>query len=250
MNVLLVEDDFNMGELVKDALEENNFDITLARDGKEGLSAFIKGSFNIVILDVMMPNMDGFTLAERIKKLNPDIPFMFITAKAETEDRLKGFELGADDYLTKPFSIKELVMRISVIARRIHGSMVADSENSSFVLGELHFNYAKRELGPADKMERISSKEAELLKLFCINPNKIVRRDFLLRNVWGDDDYFSSKSMDVYISRLRKLLRPAPEVQIINIHGTGYRFLVPGTENEEESQATKSNEDGTEPSEN
>jgi DNA-binding response OmpR family regulator len=232
MNILLVEDDFNMGELVKDALTENNFDVTLCRDGKEGLSAFIKGSFNIVILDVMMPNMDGFTLAERLKKLNPDVPFMFITAKTETEDRLKGFELGADDYLTKPFSVKELVMRINVIARRIHGSMVADSDNSFFELGGLNFDYAKRELGPADNMERISSKEAELLKLFCVNPNKVVRRDFLLRNVWGDDDYFSSKSMDVYISRLRKLLRPEPAVQIINIHGTGYRFLVPGKEGE------------------
>lgn len=228
MNILLVEDDFNMGELVKDALEDNNYDVTLCRDGKEGLSAFIKGSFDIVILDVMMPNMDGFTLAERIKKLSTDVPFMFITAKAETEDRIKGFELGADDYLTKPFSIKELVMRISVIARRVHGSMVADAENSTFKLGRLTFDYAKREMGvAADAMERISSKEAELLKLFCLNPNKVVKREFLLRNVWGDDDYFSSKSMDVYISRLRKLLKPEPEVQIINIHGTGYRFLVP-----------------------
>ncbi|MBI1184314.1 response regulator [bacterium] len=232
MNILLVEDDFNMGELVKDALEENNFTVSLCRDGKEGLSTFIKGSFNIVILDVMMPNMDGFTLAERIKKLSPDLPFMFITAKTETEDRLRGFELGADDYLTKPFSIKELVMRINVIARRIHGSMVADSENSHFTLGNLVFDYAKRELGPEGNMERISSKEAELLKLFCLNPNKVVRRDFLLRNVWGDDDYFSSKSMDVYISRIRKLLKSEPEVQIINIHGTGYRFLVPGGDNE------------------
>ena len=237
MNILLVEDDFNMGELVKDALEDNNFDVTLCRDGKEGLSAFIKGSFDIVILDVMMPNMDGFTLAERIKKLSTDIPFMFITAKAETEDRLKGFELGADDYLTKPFSVKELVMRINVIARRIHGSMVADSENSTFKLGQLTFDYAKREMGlSADEMERISSKEAELLKLFCLNPNKVVKREFLLRNVWGDDDYFSSKSMDVYISRLRKLLRPEPEVQIINIHGTGYRFLVPGEEKPAEAE--------------
>lgn len=228
MNILLVEDDFNMGELVKDALEDNNYDVTLCRDGKEGLSAFIKGSFDIVILDVMMPNMDGFTLAERIKKLSTDVPFMFITAKAETEDRIKGFELGADDYLTKPFSVKELVMRISVIARRIHGSMVADSENSTFKLGKLTFDYAKREMGTSpETMERISSKEAELLKLFCLNPNKVVKREFLLRNVWGDDDYFSSKSMDVYISRLRKLLKPEPEVQIINIHGTGYRFLVP-----------------------
>ncbi len=244
MNILLVEDDFNMGELVKDALEENNFDVTLARDGKEGLSAFIKGSFNIVILDVMMPNMDGFTLAERLKKLNPDVPFMFITAKTETEDRLKGFELGADDYLTKPFSVKELVMRINVIARRIHGSMVADSENSFFELGSLNFDYAKRELGPEGKMERISSKEAELLKLFCVNINKVVRRDFLLRNVWGDDDYFSSKSMDVYISRLRKLLRPEPAVQIINIHGTGYRFLVPGKDGEKsEAESEASSEE-------
>lgn len=230
MNILLVEDDFNMGELVKDALQENNFDVTLCRDGKEGLSAFIKGSFNIVILDVMMPVMDGFTLAERLKKLNPDIPFMFMTAKSMTEDRIRGFELGADDYLTKPFSIKELVMRINVIARRIHGSMVADSENSRFPLGALLFDYAKRELGTNGEPGRISSKEAELLKLFCMNPNKVVRRDFLLRNVWGDDDYFSSKSMDVYISRLRKLLKPEPSVQIINIHGTGYRFLVPEPE--------------------
>lgn len=243
MNILLVEDDFNMGELVKDALEDNNYDVTLCRDGKEGLSAFIKGSFDIVILDVMMPNMDGFTLAERIKKLSTDVPFMFITAKAETEDRIKGFELGADDYLTKPFSVKELVMRISVIARRIHGSMVADSENSTFQLGKLTFDYAKREMGPsADTMERISSKEAELLKLFCLNPNKVVKREFLLRNVWGDDDYFSSKSMDVYISRLRKLLKPEPEVQIINIHGTGYRFLVPTAKANTEAQATDSEE--------
>lgn len=233
MNILLVEDDFNMGELVKDALQDNNFDVTLCRDGKEGLSAFIKGSYNIVILDVMMPVMDGFTLAERLKKLNPDIPFMFMTAKSMTEDRIRGFELGADDYLTKPFSVKELVMRINVIARRIHGSMVADSENSRFQLGALLFDYAKRELGKDGEAGRISSKEAELLKLFCMNPNKVVRRDFLLRNVWGDDDYFSSKSMDVYISRLRKLLKPEPGVQIINIHGTGYRFLVPESPSED-----------------
>lgn len=216
-----------MGELVTDALEENNFEVTLCADGKEGLSTFIKGSFDIAILDVMLPNMDGFTLAERIRKLQSDIPFMFLTAKSLPEDKIRGFEIGADDYLTKPFSVKELVMRIGVIARRLQGSMETDAKNSRFQLGELVFNYAKRELGPKGGMSRISSKEAELLKLFCLNPNKVVKREFLLRNVWGDDDYFSSKSMDVYISRLRKLLKPAPEVQIINIHGTGYRFLVP-----------------------
>ncbi|MBI3142032.1 MAG: response regulator transcription factor [Bacteroidetes bacterium] len=227
MNILLVEDDFNMGELVKDALEENNFTVTLCRDGKEGLRAFIKGSFNIVILDVMMPKIDGFSLAEKIRKLNHDIPFMFMTALTETDNKLRGFELGADDYLAKPFSVKELVMRIHVIARRIHGSMVADSENSQFQLGKMRFDYAKRDLEYDGTLVKVSSKESELLKLFCLNPNKIVRRDFLLRHVWGGDDYFSSKSMDVYISRLRKLLKPAPEIQIINIHGAGFRFLVP-----------------------
>lgn len=227
MNILLVEDDFNMGDLIKDALEEHNFTVTLCRDGKEGLSAFIKGSYNIIILDVMMPKIDGFSLAEKIRKLNHDVPFMFITALTETDNRLKGFELGADDYLAKPFSVKELVMRIHVIARRIHGSMVADTENSQFQLGKMRFDYAKRELEYEGTSVKVSSKESELLKLFCLNPNKVVRRDFLLRNVWGNDDYFSSKSMDVYISRLRKLLKSSPELQIINIHGAGFRFLVP-----------------------
>lgn len=228
--ILLVEDDPNMGELVKDALIDNDFDVTLCLDGKEGLSTFIKGSFNICVLDVMMPHMDGFTLAQRIKKLSPETPFMFLTAKNDMEDKMEGYEIGADDYLTKPFSVKELVMRINVIARRLQGNLATTAENSQFDLGSLNFDYAKRELGPKDNMQRISSKEAELLKLFCVNPNKIVRREFLLKNVWGDDDYFSSKSMDVYISRLRKLLKPEPEVQIINIHGTGYRFLIPGSD--------------------
>lgn len=230
LHVLLVEDDPNMGELVKDALEDNEFQVTLCTDGKEGLSTFIKGNFNICVLDVMMPHMDGFTLAQRIKKLSPETPFMFLTAKGDMQDKMEGYEIGADDYLTKPFSIKELVMRINVIARRLHGNLATTSENSQFDLGQLHFDYAKRELGHSDDMHRISSKEAELLKLFCVNANKVVRREFLLRNVWGDDDYFSSKSMDVYISRLRKLLKSEPEVQIINIHGTGYRFLVPNME--------------------
>lgn len=227
LKVLLVEDDPNMGELVKDALEDHDFDVTLCADGKEGLSTFIKGSFNICVLDVMMPNMDGFTLAQRIKKLSPETPFMFLTAKNEMEDKMEGYEIGADDYLTKPFSVKELTMRMGVIARRLHGNLATTTDNSQFELGSLQFDYARRELGSNGQMERISSKEAELLKLFCVNPNKVVRREFLLKNVWGDDDYFSSKSMDVYISRLRKLLKSEPEVQIINIHGTGYRFLVP-----------------------
>ncbi|MCB0736588.1 MAG: response regulator transcription factor [Bacteroidetes bacterium] len=228
--ILLVEDDPNMGELVKDALIDNDFDVTLCLDGKEGLSTFIKGSFNICILDVMMPHMDGFTLAQRIKKLSPETPFMFLTAKNDMEDKMEGYEIGADDYLTKPFSVKELVMRINVISRRLQGNLATTAENSQFELGKLFFDYAKRELGVKNNMQKISSKEAELLKLFCVNPNKIVRREFLLKNVWGDDDYFSSKSMDVYISRLRKLLKSEPEVQIINIHGTGYRFLIPGSD--------------------
>lgn len=232
LNILLVEDDVNMGDMVKDALEESGFSVTLCRDGKDALSTFIKGSFNLCVFDVMLPQMDGFTLSERIRKLQPEIPFMFLTAKTETEDKLKGFELGADDYLIKPFSLKELIMRINVIARRLQSSIVANDETTVFNLGKLVFDYAKRELGTEGKMERISSKEADLLRLFCLNMNKMVRRDVILRTVWGSDDYFSSKSMDVYISRLRKLLKSEDSIQIINIHGTGYRFLVPNAEDE------------------
>lgn len=224
--LLLVEDDNNMGYLVKEMLENNEYEVDLCRDGKEALNHFIKNSYSLCLIDVMLPHLDGYTLAQRIKKLNPETPFMFLTAKSLTDDKIKGFELGADDYLTKPFSVKELKYRVDAIIRRAHGVGEGIDQNT-FQLGIITFHYPKRALEVNGETQGISSKEAELLKHFCLHLNQFVSRGHLLKNVWGDDDYFSSKSMDVYISRLRKLLKKDENVQIINIHGKGYRLLAP-----------------------
>ena len=219
MKVLLVEDDENMGELIKDALEENNFDVKLCRDGKEGLSAYIKGSYNIILLDVMMPNMDGFTLAERIKKLNPDVPFMFITAKAEAEDRIKGFEIGADDYLTKPLEIEELMCRISALTLR---GQRKDINNVSY--GALQLDKANSCLTANDTSLNLNNLQYNLMNSLMCRAPKTVNRQTLAEDIWGNEPP-ENDVLRTHIYQLRKLIASTiPQLTIDTEHGRGYRL--------------------------
>ena len=220
VRILLCEDDENLGMLLREYLEAKGYDAELCIDGEEGYNAFQEGTYDLCILDVMMPKMDGFTLASKIRDINPDIPFMFLTAKTMRDDVKAGFELGADDYITKPFSMEEVVFRIEAILRRARGKKNRDV--SSFPIGKYTFDSQKQLLTIGNKQEKLTTKEAELLKLLCNKLNELLPRDYALRTIWIDDNYFNARSMDVYITKLRKHLKDDPNVEILNVHGKGY----------------------------
>lgn len=219
-NILLVEDDVNLGKILKDFLEMEGFLITLARDGEEGFEEFSKSGFNLCLLDVMLPKMDGFSLGQRIRKINQNIPIIFLTAKSLKEDKLKGFDLGADDYITKPFDEEELVRRIKAVLRR------SNLENSTvemqFKLGNFEYNHINLTLTIKGKESRITQKEGEVLFLLLQSKNNVLRREDILVKVWGENDYFMGRSLDVFITKLRKHLKPDPQVKIENVHGVGF----------------------------
>ena len=225
IKILLCEDDENLGTLLHEYLQSKGYDADLKPDGEEGYVAFTQNTYDICILDVMMPKKDGFSLAIDIRNLNPNIPIIFLTAKITKEDVLQGFKLGADDYLTKPFSMEELLYRIESIMRRIHGKK--DKYLAEFNLGNFIFNSQKQTLTIDDKVIRITTKETELLTLLATNANNVLERNYALKTIWVDDNYFNARSMDVYITKLRKLLKDDPNVSIINIHGKGYKLIVP-----------------------
>ena len=230
VKILLCEDDENLGMLLREYLQAKGFVAELCSDGEAGFKAFLKTKFDICVLDVMMPKKDGCTLAQEIRSANTDVPIIFLTAKTLKEDILEGFKLGADDYITKPFSMEELVFRIEAILRRTKGKK--SRESTVYHLGEFTFDTQKQLLQIGEKQTKLTTKENELLALLCSHSNEILQRDFALKTIWIDDNYFNARSMDVYITKLRKHLKDDPQIEIINIHGKGYKLITPEAEEE------------------
>ena len=225
LRILLCEDDENLGMLLREYLQAKNFETELCPDGEAGYKAFLKGNFDLCVLDVMMPKKDGFALAKDIRQNNSDIPIIFLTAKTLKEDVLDGFKIGADDYITKPFSMEDLVFRIEAILRRVKGKKNRD--RTSYKIGSFTFDTQKQILSRGEKQTKLTTKESELLSLLCAHANEILQRDFALKTIWIDDNYFNARSMDVYITKLRKHLKEDESVEIINIHGKGYKLITP-----------------------
>jgi DNA-binding response OmpR family regulator len=223
--LLLAEDDENLGLLLKEYLVAKGYDANLYPDGEAAYKGFMREHYDICILDIMMPKKDGFTLAKDIRIVNPDIPVIFLTAKNMKEDVLEGFKLGADDYITKPFSMEELIMRIEAILRRTSQESLSNAQ-PVFNLGRYIFDTRKQTLALGDEVVKLTTKESDLLKLLCQNANKILERNYALRSIWIDDNYFNARSMDVYITKLRKHLKDEPTVEIINVHGKGYKLIM------------------------
>lgn len=223
--ILLVEDDPNLGFVIKDNLGMKGYEVTLRSNGDDGLSAFSEKEFDLCILDVMMPKKDGFTLAQQIREKNQQIPILFVTAKSMLEDKIAGFQSGGDDYLIKPFSIEELCLRIEVFLRRSNSQ-----PKEEFTLGDLRFDCHNFTLHHSTGEKTLTQKEAEVLKLLCQNKDRVLKREEILKAVWGNDDYFLGRSMDVFISKLRKYLKEDPRVQIVNYHGVGFRLEVNQTQ--------------------
>ena len=224
VNILLAEDDPNLGQLLKNYLNAREYETTLVTDGAQAMKVFRKEKFNICLLDVMMPELDGFTVARGIREIDPHIPVIFLTAKNLKQDVIEGFKSGADDYLTKPFSMEELIYRIEAILRR---SSKRPSENAAEVysIGRFTFDVAKQLLTWQDQSRKLTTKESELLELLCRHRNEVLERNFALKSIWIDDNYFNARSMDVYITKLRKYLSRDETVEILNIHGKGYKLL-------------------------
>ena len=226
IKVLLVEDDPNLGNLLKEYLDAKGYSTVLATDGKKGYDVFSKDKFAICILDVMMPIKDGFTLAKEIRALDTNVPIVFLTAKSMKEDAIEGFSVGADDYITKPFSMEELLVRMKAILRRTENKTSVNSEQTEFKIGKYKFDYKRQTLEIKGVQQKLTTKESDLLKMLCLNINGILDRNFALKSVWGDDNYFSGRSMDVYIAKLRKYLREDSSIELVNIHGKGFKLLV------------------------
>jgi len=225
IKVLLVEDDPNLGSLLKEYLDAKGYSTVLAVNGKQGYDVFSKDKFGICILDVMMPIKDGFTLAKEIRAIDINIPIVFLTAKSMKEDALEGFTIGADDYITKPFSMEELLMRIKAILRRTDNKSVKNTDQEEFEIGKYKFDYKHQVLDLNGAQHKLTTKEAELLKLLCMHENDVLDRNFALKSIWNDDNYFNGRSMDVYIAKLRKYLKEDTAVELINVHGKGFKLL-------------------------
>ena len=228
IKIMLCEDDENLGMLLREYLQAKGFSAELYPDGEAGYRAFMKQKYDICILDVMMPKKDGFTLAQEIRQANADVPIIFLTAKQLKEDILEGFKIGADDYITKPFSMEELVFRVEAILRRVRGKK--NKESSVYRVGNFTFDTQKQLLTIGDKQTKLTTKESELRARLCSHANESLQRDFALKTIWIDDNYFNARSMDVYITKLRKHLKDDPQIEIINIHGKGYKLIIPNEE--------------------
>jgi two-component system OmpR family response regulator len=222
--ILLVEDDESLGLLLKQYLNAKGYPTELETDGSSGYKAFMRNQFDLCIFDVMMPVMDGFTLAKEVRSLNSDMPIIFLTAKSQKEDVMEGFRLGADDYLTKPFNMEELLARIEAILRRMKKDV--DTNQKVFKIGKYLFDAEKQHIVLGENQTKLTTKEADLLKLLCLHSNRMLDRSFALKSIWRDDSYYNARSMDVYITKLRKLLKDDPTIEIINVHGKGFKLLV------------------------
>ncbi len=223
--ILLCEDDTNLGLVLKNYLELNEYQVVLERDGRLGLAAFQREKFDLCLLDVMMPNMDGFALAESIRDINPDVPLFFLSAKTMKEDVIQGYKLGADDYITKPFDSEVLLHKIKAIIKR-NEETHREELHAEFDLGQYHFNPRLRELTINGKVQVLSPKENDLLKMLAEHKNDLLTREAALKRIWGSDTYFNGRSMDVYIAKLRKYLKEDEKIEIVNIHGNGFRLVV------------------------
>jgi DNA-binding response OmpR family regulator len=224
--ILLAEDDANLGFVIKDNLEVGEYLVELYTDGEMALIAFGRGNFDLCILDVMMPKRDGFSVAQTIRQTNQEVPIIFLTAKSLKEDKLKGFQLGGDDYITKPFSIEELLMRVEAILKRTRKEGRPSQINEAFTVGKFTFDFKNQLIKFQNQQQTLTQREAELLRLLCLNKNQIVERDTILNLIWGDDSYFTGRSLDVFISRLRKYLKPDPNIEIVNIHSVGFKLQI------------------------
>lgn len=225
IKLLLAEDDPNLGILLKEYLLIKGYDVTLCLDGEEAWDFFNKAEFDFCILDVMMPKLDGFSLARNIRQVNEEVPIVFLTAKSMKEDKVEGFKIGADDYLTKPFSMEELQLRIDAILRRYRSGVKVKKEQNEFEFGIFHFDHKLQVLKFEDGEIRLTSKESDLLKMLCENINDVMEREDALKRIWRESNYFTARSMDVYITKLRKYLKVDPSLEIKNIHGKGYRLI-------------------------
>lgn len=226
VKILLVEDDPNLGQILNEYLQLKGFETTHCTDGEQGFEAFNNQKFDFCILDVMMPKKDGFTLAKEIREIDKTIPLIFLTAKSMKEDTIEGLKIGADDYLTKPFSMEELLLRVSAILRRsTNGNSQPVSGQNRFELGSLTFNYDKSTLDRPTGSVKLTSRENELLKMFCDNLNQTLDRNVALKAIWKDDTYFNARSMDVYIAKLRKYLKEEEGVHILTVHGQGFKLV-------------------------
>jgi len=224
VKILLCEDDENLGMLLREYLQTKGYDADLQPDGEAGYKAFSRNKYDLCVFDVMMPKKDGFALAADVRAMNSEVPIIFLTAKSMKEDILQGFKLGADDYLSKPFSMEELIFRIEAILRRTLGE--ADNTQVVFKLGRFTFDARKQTLSDANDSTKLTTKESELLRLLCVNANKVLERNYALKTIWVDDNYFNARSMDVYITKLRKHLKEEEGIEIMNIHGKGYKLII------------------------
>ncbi|WP_181182354.1 response regulator transcription factor [Sphingobacterium lumbrici] len=224
--ILLAEDDPNLGELLKDYLElKGKYDVVLCQDGDQALEQFRKERFNLCIFDVMMPKKDGFSLGKDVRKMDQTIPIIFATAKGMMEDKTQAFELGGDDYITKPFRVEELLLRIQALLKRVSKDKEEELADK-FEIGNYFFDYTSQVVTYKGQQQKLSTKEAELLRLLCLKKNDVLTREEALVKIWHDDNYFTGRSMDVFLSKLRKYLKEDPNVEIVNVHGKGYKLLV------------------------
>jgi DNA-binding response OmpR family regulator len=230
--ILLVEDDQNFGDVLRSYLEMHDYEVTLATDGVLGYEAFRKSHYDLCVFDVMMPRKDGFTLAKEVRERNQEVPIIFLTAKTMKDDVVQGFKIGADDYISKPFNSEELLLRIQAVLKRVHKAADPRDEQREYHIGRYHFNYPLRILtlstaaAGEENQWKLSPKEAELLKMFCRYMNDVTPRSEALTKIWHDDNYFTARSMDVFVTKLRKYLSKDPGIEIVNIHGNGFQLLV------------------------
>ena len=224
--ILLVEDDPNLGTILEESLELRGFTITRCEDGEQGHSVFLKDRFDLCLIDVMLPKKDGFTLAKEIRRINSNIPIIFLTAKSLKEDRIRGFLTGGDDYITKPFSMEELILRIQAVLKRSRIKVDPEEPPKPFRIGNYQFDYERLSLEHEKDKKKLTHKEAELLRLLCLHKNQILEREVALKLIWDDDSFFTARSMDVYISKLRKYLKKDDRIEILNIHGKGFKLMV------------------------
>jgi len=226
ISILLVEDDENLGFVTQEGLEDKGYHVVWAKDGVEGYELFHASKFNICLIDVMMPKKDGFTLAKEIKNINEEVPIFFLTARSQEEDKIQGLTIGVDDYITKPFSIDELDLRIKNLLNRINKVQNETHQKDVYTLGQYTFNYPDQILSFQGSERKLTKKEAALLRLLCIHKGEVLQRNSILRIIWGSDDYFLGRSMDVFITKLRKYLTDDPQISISNVHGVGFKLEV------------------------
>lgn len=224
--ILLAEDDPNLGHVLQDSLEMDGHDVDLYEDGDAAWTNFNKEAYDICILDIMMPVKDGFTLAREIRSVAPAMPVIFLTAKSMKEDKIEGLRIGADDYITKPFSMEELTLRVDAVMRRVHSAHEPDENKVEYRVGSYVYDDRTRMLTHGDTERKLTTKEAELFKMLAHHKNKLLEREIALKSIWGNDSYFTGRSMDVYITKLRKYLAEDPRIQITNIHGKGFKLQV------------------------